>query len=58
MDKPLHMISALQASSLIRKGCQGFLDYVVSNENDLKLEHIPIVRDYPDVFLDDLSSLP
>ena len=58
MDKPLHMISALQASSLIRKGCQGFLDYVVSNENDLKLEDIPIVRDYPDVFLDDLSSLP
>ena len=52
------MISALQASSLIRKGCQGYLDYVVSNENDLKLEDIPIVRDYPDVFLDDLSSLP
>ena len=31
---------------------------MVSNENDLKLEDIPIVRDYPDVFLDNLFGLP
>ena len=24
VDKPLHMISALRASSLLKKGCQGF----------------------------------
>ncbi|RVW41778.1 Cathepsin D [Vitis vinifera] len=36
----------------------GFLAYVVSNENDLKLEDIPVVRNFPDVFLDDLSGLP
>ena len=58
MDRPLHMISSLRASSLLRKGCQDFLAYVVSNENDLKLENIPVVRDFPDVFLDELSSLP
>ena len=58
MDRPLRMISALQASSLLRKGCQGFLAYVVNEGNDLKLEDIPIVRDYPDVFLEDLPSLP
>ena len=52
------MISALRASSLLRKGCQGFLAYVVSNESDLKLEDIPVVRDFPDVFLDDLPGLP
>ena len=56
--KPLHMISVLRASSLFKKGCQGFLAYVVNKENDLKLEDIPIVRDYPDVFLEDLPSLP
>ncbi|RVW84791.1 Retrovirus-related Pol polyprotein from transposon 17.6 [Vitis vinifera] len=39
-------------------GYQGFLAYVVNKENDLKLEDIPIVRDYPDVFPEDLSGLP
>ncbi|KAL6319785.1 hypothetical protein AAG906_036844 [Vitis piasezkii] len=37
-------------------GCQDFLSYVVSDENDLKLEDIPIIRDYPNVFLDDLPD--
>ena len=58
VDKPLRMISALRASSLLRKGCQGFLAYIVNEENDLKLEDIAIVRDYPDVFLEDLPGLP
>ena len=58
MDKPLRMILALRASSLLKKGCQGFLAYVVNGENDLKLEDIPIVRDYPDVFPNDLPCLP
>ena len=58
VDKPLRVISALQASSLLRKGCQGFLAYVVNEKNDLKLEDIPIVKDYPDVFPEDLPSLP
>ena len=30
----------------------------MNEENDLKLEDIPIVKDYPDVFLEDLPSLP
>ena len=50
MDRPLRMISALRANSLFRKGCQGFLAYVVNEGNDLRLEDIPIVKDYPDVF--------
>ena len=58
MDRPLRMISALGASSLLRKGCQGFLAYFVNEGNDLKLEDIPIVRDYPDVFPGDLPGLP
>ena len=58
MDKSLRMISALGDSSLLRKGCQSFLAYVVNEENDLKLEEIPIVRDYPNVFLEDLPGLP
>ncbi|RVX19816.1 Retrovirus-related Pol polyprotein from transposon 17.6 [Vitis vinifera] len=40
------------------KSYQGFLAYVVNEENDLKLEDIPIVRDYPDVFPKGLPGLP
>ena len=58
VDTPLHMISALRASSLLWKGCQGFLAYVVSDKNGLKLEDITIVRDFPNVFPDDLPGLP
>ena len=58
MDRPLHMVSALRARSLVKKGCQGFLAYVVSDENGLKLEDMPIVREFPDVFPDDLPDLP
>ena len=29
IDKPLHVVMALRANSLLRKGCQGFLAYVV-----------------------------
>ena len=58
VDRPLRMISALLASSLFRKGCQGFLAHVVNEGNDLKLEDIPIVKDYHDVFLEDLPGLP
>ena len=35
---------------MLRKGYQGFLAYVVNEENDSKLEDMPIVRDYSDVF--------
>ena len=58
MDRPLRMISALRSNSLLRKCCQGFLAYVVSDENDLKLENIPIVRNYPNVFPNDFPGLP
>ena len=56
MDRPLCMISVLRASFFLRKGCQGFLAYVMSDENDLKKEKNPIVRDFPDVFLDNLPG--
>ncbi|KAL6325936.1 hypothetical protein AAG906_038427 [Vitis piasezkii] len=35
-----------------------FLAYVVSDENDLKLEDIPIIKDYPNVFLNNLHDMP
>ena len=58
MDKPLYVISALRANSLLKKGCQGFLAYVVRNDNEVRLEDIPIVEDFSVVFPNDLPRLP
>ena len=48
----------MKAQSLHKKGYQGYLTYVVGNDKDLKLDDIPIVRDYPDVFPKELPGLP
>ena len=53
----MHAVSAIRANSLLRKGCQDFLAYV-SNENEVSLEDISDVRDFPNVFPDDLLNLP
>ncbi|XP_020528265.1 uncharacterized protein LOC110007981 [Amborella trichopoda] len=55
---PLHFISAIRASRLLAKTCVGYLAYVVKNRDDRsKLEEIPVVREYPEVFLKELTFL-
>uniref|UniRef100_A0A2N9EJD6 Reverse transcriptase domain-containing protein n=1 Tax=Fagus sylvatica TaxID=28930 RepID=A0A2N9EJD6_FAGSY len=54
-----HMISALRANRLLRKGCRGFLASVVDlQKKELEIKDIPIVREFSDVFPEDLSGLP
>ncbi|KAF5458889.1 hypothetical protein F2P56_022884, partial [Juglans regia] len=56
---PPSVISAFQVDKLIRDECQGYLAFVVDEpKEELKLEEIPIVREYPEVFPEDLSGLP
>ncbi len=53
------MISALRAKCMLQKRCIGFLAYVIdSNAKEENLEDIPIVKEFPDVFPEDLPSLP
>ena len=53
------MISALAAQRMLRKGCQGYLDYVVETGKEGALvDEIPVVREFPDVFPDDIAGLP
>ena len=53
------VISALRAKRLLRKGCQGYLAYVVDNKKEvLKLDDILIVREFPNVFPEDLPGIP
>ena len=53
------LISAMSAFKMIRKGCEAYLAHVVdTNTSPTKLENIPIVREFPDVFPDDLPGMP
>ncbi|WCJ39071.1 Transposon Tf2-6 polyprotein [Euphorbia peplus] len=56
---PSCVISAMKAKRLLRKHCQAYLAYVIDTKQEgPKLENIPIVREFPDVFPDDLPGLP
>ena len=49
----------MEANVLLRKGCQGYLAYVIDTEkSEVKPDDIPIVREFPDIFPKELSGLP
>ncbi|GJZ41210.1 putative reverse transcriptase domain-containing protein [Tanacetum coccineum] len=57
--KPIKIISALKARTLISHGCEGFLASIKDTSLDgPRLESHPVVQNFPDVFPDELSGLP
>ncbi|GKC87945.1 putative reverse transcriptase domain-containing protein [Tanacetum coccineum] len=59
----LHIISYSKTQEYMQKGCQVYLAHVTTNEVEDKsekkrLEDVPIVRDFPEVFPEDLPGLP
>ena len=53
----------MQLKRVIRKGCKAFVVIVINeehtnNEDKLKLEDIPILRGYLNVFLEEILGLP
>ncbi|GJT48332.1 putative reverse transcriptase domain-containing protein [Tanacetum coccineum] len=59
----LHLISYTKTHEYMQKGCLVFLANVTTKETEHKsekkrLEDVSIVRDFPDVFPEDLSGLP
>ena len=51
--------SSKMAGKMLRKSYPGYLAYVVEvREDDVRLEDIPVVREFSDVFSDDLQGLP
>ena len=53
------MISAMTTQRMLRKGCQGYLAYVVETGKEGTLvDEIPVVREFPDVFPDDITGFP
>ncbi|GKV24168.1 hypothetical protein SLEP1_g33813 [Rubroshorea leprosula] len=56
---PPVLVSALQAQKYLVHGCQGFLVSVTDASSVIsRLEDIPVVSEFPDVFPKDLPSLP
>ncbi|GKB06655.1 putative reverse transcriptase domain-containing protein [Tanacetum coccineum] len=59
----LSIISCVKAQKYMEKGCQLFLAQVTVKENkdeskEKRLEDVPTVRDFPEVFTEDLPGLP
>ncbi|GKA69643.1 putative reverse transcriptase domain-containing protein [Tanacetum coccineum] len=59
----LSIILCVKARKYIEKGCQLFLTHVTMKENkdkskEKRLEDVPTVRDFPEVFPEDLPRLP
>ena len=53
------LINVMIASKMLRKGCQGYLAFVVGmRQEGTRLEDIPIVKEFPNVFPDDILGLP
>ena len=53
------LINTMTASKMLRKGFQGYLAFVVDRRQEgTRLEDIPVVKKFQDVFPDDISGLP
>ena len=54
-----NVISAMQARRLLRKGCEAFLALVLdSKRGQIELENILVVKDFLDVFPQELPGIP
>lgn len=53
------MISTIYTRHLLQKGCKGYLVHVIDTQVDeVSLEDVLVVKDFLDVFLDDILGLP
>ena len=55
----LNVISVMQAKCFLRNGCEAFLAMVLdSQRGKVNLENIPVIKEFPDVFPEELLGLP
>ena len=58
-EVPVNLTSLMKASKLLKKGCQGYLVYVMNKEVALvELNQIPVIREFSDVFLGEFLGFP
>ncbi|XP_022004222.1 uncharacterized protein LOC110901738 [Helianthus annuus] len=58
-EMPLQIISCMKTRKCLRKGCTTFLVQIVDKKaKELKPEEIPVVKEFPEVFPEDLPGVP
>ncbi|KAD2805246.1 hypothetical protein E3N88_38623 [Mikania micrantha] len=58
-SRKLGIISCMRAQKFLRKGCYAFLAHVTEhNSSPKQITDIPVVKDFPEVFPEDISGLP
>ncbi|GJT99922.1 putative reverse transcriptase domain-containing protein [Tanacetum coccineum] len=58
-ESRLKVVSCIKAGKYIESGCHLFVAHVTEKEpQEKRLEDMPIIRDFPEVFPDDLTGLP
>ncbi|KAI3776670.1 hypothetical protein L1987_46458 [Smallanthus sonchifolius] len=54
-----NVMSMIKATKYLRRGCKAYLVYVIEKCNEVKeLDDVPVVREYPEVFPEDLPRIP
>ena len=52
-------LTMMQTKRLLRQGCEAYLAYVIDVQSEApKLEDVPVVNEFPDVFPEELPGLP
>ena len=58
-DSVPKVMSAMKVRRFLRKGCEAFLALILdSNTEQVNLENILVIREFPDVFPKELSGVP
>ncbi|GJZ68550.1 putative reverse transcriptase domain-containing protein [Tanacetum coccineum] len=62
-ESRLNIISCTKTQKYLLKGCQVFLAHITTKKaadksKEKRLEDVPIVRDFPEVFPEDMSGIP
>ncbi|KAA3480740.1 DNA/RNA polymerases superfamily protein [Gossypium australe] len=53
------VISSMKALNYVKKGCEAYLAYAIDTKvTEKKVESVPVVCQFPDVFPEELSGLP
>ena len=56
---PNSIMTTMKANKMFRKSYQGYLAYAIEvRDSGSQQEDIPVVRDFPDVFPEDLPAIP
>ena len=56
---PNSIMTAMKASKMLWKSYQGYLAYAIDvRDSGSRLEDIPVVREFPNVFVEDLPGIP